>query len=66
MRGIKLLREAGIKLHVDLIAGLPEDSFGTFSKAFDDVYNLKPDEIQLGFLKVLKGTPLMRKVGSLK
>ncbi|HAA81440.1 MAG: Radical SAM domain protein [Caldanaerobacter subterraneus] len=66
LRGIKLLREAGIKLHVDLIAGLPEDSFETFSKAFDDVYNLKPDEIQLGFLKVLKGTPLMRKVEEFK
>lgn len=62
LRGIKLLKKVGAKLHVDLIAGLPEDSFETFSKAFDDVYNLKPDEIQLGFLKVLKGTPLMRKV----
>ncbi|HHW56391.1 MAG TPA: B12-binding domain-containing radical SAM protein [Clostridia bacterium] len=62
LRGIKLLKEANIKLHVDLIAGLPGDSFETFSKAFDDVYSLKPDEIQLGFLKILKGTPLAKKV----
>lgn len=63
LKGIELLKKAGIKLHVDLIAGLPEDSLKTFSKAFDDVYNLKPEEIQLGFLKILKGTPLAKKVG---
>lgn len=60
LSGIKMLKEAGIKLHVDLIAGLPDDNFSTFSRSFDDVYNLNPDEIQLGFLKLLKGTLLRR------
>ncbi|MGB9680130.1 MAG: B12-binding domain-containing radical SAM protein [Thermoanaerobacteraceae bacterium] len=58
LNGIYLLKKANFKVHVDLIAGLPYDNFYTFTKAFDDVYILKPDEIQLGFLKVLKGTPL--------
>lgn len=60
LNGIKMLTKAGIKLHVDLIAGLPDDNFSTFSMSFDDVYNLHPDEIQLGFLKLLKGTSLRR------
>lgn len=61
LNGIYLLKKANFKVHVDLIAGLPYDNFSTFSKAFDDVYMLEPDEIQLGFLKVLKGTPLAYK-----
>lgn len=61
LKGIELLKRAGIKLHVDLIAGLPHDDFESFSRAFDDVYRLGPDEIQLGFLKLLKGTALREK-----
>lgn len=45
-----------VKQHLDLIAGLPEEDYNSFKKSFNDVYSLKPDEIQLGFLKVLKGT----------
>jgi radical SAM superfamily enzyme YgiQ (UPF0313 family) len=44
--------------HLDLIAGLPYEDYETFGKSFDDVYNLKPDKIQLGFLKLLKGSSL--------
>lgn len=61
LKGIQLLKKAGIKLHVDLIAGLPYDDFESFSCAFDEVYRLEPDEIQLGFLKLLKGTILRKK-----
>jgi len=44
-----------IHQHLDLIAGLPLENYYAFSKSFDDVYRLKPDQFQLGFLKVLKG-----------
>lgn len=42
--------------HLDLIAGLPFEDFETFKKSFNEVYALKPDQLQLGFLKVLKGS----------
>lgn len=58
LKGIELMQKAGLKLHVDLIAGLPYEDFNTFGKSFDDVYRLGPQEIQLGFLKMLKGTRL--------
>lgn len=58
--GIRLLKKTGISLHVDLIAGLPYEDFETFSHSFDDVFNLYPHEIQLGFLKLLKGTRLKK------
>ncbi|MCG0276339.1 MAG: B12-binding domain-containing radical SAM protein [Thermosediminibacteraceae bacterium] len=61
LHGIELLKNAKVKLHVDLIAGLPYDDFESFSQAFDDVYQLEPEEIQLGFLKLLKGTSLREK-----
>ncbi len=60
IEGIKLLKTTGIKLHVDLIAGLPHESFERFGYSFDEVYNLHPAEIQLGFLKLLKGTGLRK------
>ena len=60
LKGIKRLKTTGIKLHVDLIAGLPHESFESFGHSFDDVYNLYPEEIQLGFLKLLKGTRLKK------
>ena len=49
-----------IHLHLDLIAGLPGENYETFKRSFDMVYNLKPDMLQLGFLKILKGTPLQK------
>lgn len=45
-----------IHLHLDLIAGLPFENFGRFQQSFNDVYAMKPEQLQLGFLKVLKGT----------
>ena len=45
-----------IHQHLDLIAGLPYEDVDSFRKSFDDVYAMKPDQLQLGFLKVLKGS----------
>ena len=42
--------------HLDLIAGLPYEDLETFQRSFDDVYRLYPEQLQLGFLKVLKGS----------
>ena len=42
--------------HLDLIAGLPYENMSSFLMSFDDVYDMKPDQLQLGFLKVLKGS----------
>lgn len=47
-----------IKQHLDLIAGLPNEDFNSFKKSFNDVYALQPEEVQLGFLKLLKGAPM--------
>lgn len=47
-----------IKQHLDLIAGLPGENFDSFKKSFNDLYAVEPDEIQLGFLKLLKGSPM--------
>lgn len=49
-----------IHQHLDLIAGLPYEDYATFHQSFNDVYQMKPDQLQLGFLKVLKGS-LMQK-----
>ncbi len=51
-----------IHQHLDLIAGLPYEGFDQFRKSFDDLYAHKPDQLQLGFLKVLKGTYMEEKV----
>lgn len=45
-----------IHQHLDLIAGLPEEDFNTFKESFRQVYDMKPQQLQLGFLKVLKGS----------
>ena len=47
-----------IHQHLDLIAGLPQEDYSSFEKSFQDVYSLKPDQLQLGFLKVLKGSKM--------
>ncbi len=54
----KLLQNQNIHLHLDLIAGLPEEDYDSFARSFSQVYLLKPHELQLGFLKVLKGTKM--------
>ena len=50
-----------IHQHLDLIAGLPYEDYISFKKSFNDVYEIKPDKIQLGFLKLLKGSGLRDK-----
>jgi anaerobic magnesium-protoporphyrin IX monomethyl ester cyclase len=47
-----------IDLHLDLIAGLPKEDLTSFAKTFNDVLSLRPLELQLGFLKMLKGTKI--------
>jgi len=47
-----------IHQHLDLIAGLPYEGVNSFEKSFNDVFALKPDALQLGFLKILKGSPI--------
>ncbi len=44
--------------HLDLIAGLPFEDMESFARSVDDVYRMKPSQLQLGFLKVLKGSPI--------
>ncbi len=55
---IQLNKYGNIKQHLDLIAGLPGENFKSFKKSFNDLYTIEPDEIQLGFLKILKGAPM--------
>lgn len=57
----KLLKLGNIHIHVDLIAGLPYESYDIFERSFNKVYDLGADAFQMGFLKVLKGTPLAEK-----
>lgn len=47
-----------IHVHLDLIAGLPEEDYESFVHSFNEVYAMKPEQLQLGFLKVLKGTEI--------
>ena len=56
---VKRIKAAhNIHQHLDLIAGLPLEDYSSFEKSFGDVYRLKPDQLQLGFLKVLKGSKM--------
>ena len=50
-----------IHLHLDLIAGLPFEDILSFRSSFNDIFALRPHQLQLGFLKVLKGSPIDRK-----
>ena len=52
-----------IHQHLDLIAGLPYENLESFKKSFNDVYRLRPQQFQLGFLKVLKGSKMHEKAG---
>lgn len=57
------IRQFGnIHQHLDLIAGLPFENLESFKKSFNEVYAMKPDQFQLGFLKVLKGSFMAQKV----
>ncbi len=54
----RLCEMGNIHVHTDLIAGLPMEDYVSFSKSFDDVYSLGAEQLQLGFLKVLTGSPM--------
>lgn len=53
---LRVHEEGNIHQHLDLIAGLPFEDYESFRNSFNDVYAMKPDQLQLGFLKVLKGS----------
>lgn len=52
----RINKNQNVHQHLDLIAGLPYEDMESFKKSFDDVYRLHPEQLQLGFLKVLKGS----------
>lgn len=59
VRTVTMVKEGGkIDQHLDLIAGLPEEDYHSFRKTFNDVFEMRPEELQLGFLKMLRGTGL--------
>jgi radical SAM superfamily enzyme YgiQ (UPF0313 family) len=55
-----LRRETGVHIHTDLIVGLPGEDLGSFAAGFDRLVALSPQEIQVGILKRLRGTPIVR------
>lgn len=55
---LKVASGKNVMQHLDLIAGLPGEDLESFKKSFNDVYAIRPDEIQLGFLKLLKGSSM--------
>ena len=56
-RNVKAVQKGeNVHQHLDLIAGLPYENYESFGHSFNDVYALKPEQLQLGFLKVLKGS----------
>lgn len=58
-RTVTMVKEGGkIDQHLDLIAGLPEEDYASFRDTFNDVFAMRPEELQLGFLKLLRGTGL--------
>ena len=58
-RTVTMVKEGGkIEQHLDLIAGLPEEDYASFRRTFNDVFAMRPEELQLGFLKLLRGTGL--------
>lgn len=57
----KIHKFGNIHQHLDLIAGLPYEDYESFKKSFNDVYAMKPHQLQLGFLKVLKGSPIEKR-----
>ncbi len=58
-KSVGIIRDAhNIHIHLDLIAGLPFEGYHSFAKSFDDVYSMGPEQLQLGFLKLLKGSKM--------
>lgn len=61
---LRIRKGKNIHIHLDLIAGLPEENYDSFVTSFNMVYDLEPDQLQLGFLKVLKGSCMYDKAES--
>lgn len=60
-RTVNTIKKSGkIAQHLDLIAGLPEENYNSFRNTFNEVFALRPEELQLGFLKMLRGTGMRR------
>ena len=59
--GAEIRKNRNVHQHLDLIAGLPYEDYDSFAKSFDRVYAMRPDQLQLGFLKVLKGALMHEK-----
>lgn len=58
-RTVTMVKSGGkIDQHLDLIAGLPEEDYHSFRNTFNEVFEMRPEELQLGFLKLLRGTGL--------
>ncbi len=61
-KNVEIINSYGtIHQHLDLIAGLPFEDYDSFRRSFNQVYDMKPEQLQLGFLKVLKGSYLSQK-----
>ncbi|MDD3712818.1 MAG: DUF4080 domain-containing protein, partial [Candidatus Izemoplasmatales bacterium] len=58
IKNIRMLQKSNIILHLDLIAGLPYENLSSFASTFNEIFTLFADELQLGFLKMLKGTKM--------
>ena len=58
---MKIQSFGNIHQHLDLIAGLPYENYKSFENSFNDVYSIRPEKLQLGFLKLLKGSGLRMK-----
>lgn len=62
----QLNKTGNLHLHLDLIAGLPFDTIKTFARSFDEVFDLRPQQLQLGFLKLLKGSKIREQAPNLQ
>ena len=60
----RLAKPQNIHLHLDLIAGLPQETYSSFRRSFNAVFSLRPHVLQLGFLKLLKGSGLREQAAS--
>ena len=57
----RIHKAGNIHQHLDLIAGLPYEDYSSFAKSFNEVYFMRPQQLQLGFLKVLKGSEMWKR-----
>jgi len=59
----RIHKSGNIHQHLDLIAGLPYEDVDSFAQSFNDVYAMQPDQLQLGFLKILAGSYMSETAG---